>query len=97
MFRHIVLVRFRDGLGDEERDRYRQAIEGLVAATPSVLGFSCGMNVGTGPNHHDFGAVTDFPDEAAFRAYLASPAHQDYVINFGRPMVERLAVIQQVI
>lgn len=97
MFRHIVLVKFKDGLTAEDRANYQRAIEGVAAATPSARSFACGMNVGHGPNHHDFGAVMDFDDEPAFRAYLASPAHQDYVINFGRPMVERIAAIQQVI
>lgn len=97
MFRHIVLVKFKDGLGPEDRAAYQRAIEAVAAATPGVLSFSCGMNVGSGPNHHDFGAVMDFDGEPAFRAYLASPAHQNYVTSFGRPMVERLAVVQQVI
>lgn len=96
MFRHIVLVKFKDSLTADDRAAFQRAIEGLAAATPDLRGFSCGMNVGTGPNHHDFGSVMDFDDEPAFRAYLASPAHQNYVLTFGRPMVERLAVIQQV-
>jgi hypothetical protein len=97
MFRHIVLVKFKDTLTAEDRASYQRAVEDVAAATPSARYFACGLNVGSGPNHHDFGAVMDFDDEPAFRAYLASPAHQNYVLNFGRPMVERLAAIQQVI
>jgi hypothetical protein len=97
MFRHIVLVKFKDAVTPDERAAYQRAIKRVAVATPALRYFACGMNVGSGSNHHDFGAVMDFDDEPAFRAYLASPAHQDYVLNFGRPMVERLAAIQQVI
>ena len=94
-FRHITLVRFKPELTEAERLAYAAAVIALhrdngreVAAAP---------NVGSGPNHYDFAATVDFPDEAAFRAYITSPEHKAYVENFGKPMVDQLAVIQQII
>jgi hypothetical protein len=94
-FRHIVLVRFKPEVTDAERVQYAEAIAALNRGTGRP--FAAGSNVGSGPNHYDFAAVTDFADEAAFRAYLASPEHKAYVENFGRPMVAQLAVVQQII
>jgi len=94
-FRHITLVRFKPGLSEAQRLEYAQAVLALhrdhgrqVEAAP---------NVGSGPNHYDFAATVDFADEAAFRAFMASPEHKTYVEQFGRPLVDQLAVIQQII
>jgi hypothetical protein len=95
MFRHIVLVRLSPVLTDDERAAYRAAVERLGRDSPTVRSSVCAPNVGTGPNHYDFAAVTDFDDEAGFRTYLASEAHRSYVENYGKLMVTQLAVVQQ--
>ena len=95
MFRHIVLVRLCPVLTDEEREAYRAAVVRLGRESPMVRASVCAPNAGAGPNHYDFAAVTDFDDEAGFRAYLASEAHREYVENYGKLMVTQLAVIQQ--
>lgn len=94
-YRHIVLVRFKPEATAADRTAYQAAIERLHRA--DSLPFHCGPNVGSGPNHYEFATVVDFADEAAFRAYLASPGHKAYVENFGKPMVAQLAVVQQII
>jgi quinol monooxygenase YgiN len=94
-FRHIVLVRFKPEVTAAERVQYAEAIAALNRGTGRP--FAASDNVGSGPNHYDYAAVTDFADEAAFRAYLASPEHRAYVENFGKPMVAQLAVVQQII
>ncbi len=73
-YRHIVLVRFKPEATDADRTAYHAAVERLhrEAGRPSQGGF----NVGSGSNHYDYAAVTDFADEAAFRSYLASPEHK---------------------
>lgn len=94
-FRHIVLIRFKPETTEADRRAYIAAVDRLHgdAGRPS----QAGLNVGSGPNHFDFAAVTDFADEAAFRAYIASPEHKAYVESFGKPMVAQLAVVQQII
>jgi hypothetical protein len=95
MFRHIVMVRLSPVLTDDERQAYREAVERLGRESPTVRAHTCSPNVGNGPNHYDFAAVTDFDDEEGFRSYLAGPAHRTYVESFGKPMVTQLAVVQQ--
>jgi hypothetical protein len=95
MFRHIVLVRLSPVLTDDERAAYCAAVERMGRESPTVRSLVCAPNVGSGPNHYDFASVTDFDDEAGFRAYLASDAHRAYVEAYGKPMVTQLAVVQQ--
>lgn len=93
MLRHIVLIRFNDGVTEADRAAYRAAVEEL-GRQPEVRGSTCGDNVGSGPNHHDFAVVMDFDDTAAFRRYINSDAHRVYVADWAKPMVKSLAAIQ---
>ena len=93
MLRHIVLHRYKPEATDEQRLALRAAIEAMPAGMPEIRGLVCGANVGKGPNHHDFAIVTDFDDMAAFRRYIDSPAHKDYVARHAG-IVEKLAAIQ---
>ncbi|HZY50752.1 MAG TPA: Dabb family protein [Devosia sp.] len=94
-YRHITLVRFKPEVSETDRLAYAEAIGALHRN--SVRPVAAGPNVGSGPNHYEFAIVADFADEAAFRAYLASPEHKAYVEAFGKPMVAQLAVVQQII
>lgn len=75
--RHIVLVRFRADVPEEER----QAIYDQLAALEGHLAISAmcfGANVSPEGLHQGFnnGFTMDFPDAAARDAYLADPAHK---------------------
>ena len=93
MLRHIVLLTFKPEASLDERAAVRVAVEGFSAQVPEVRALLCGENVGSGPNHCDFALVADFDDVAAFRRYMASPAHRAYVEGPARA-VARLAAVQ---
>jgi quinol monooxygenase YgiN len=93
MLRHIVLLTFKPETTAEQRAAVRSAVEGFPAQVPEVSSLVCGENVGSGPNHHDFAIVADFDDLAAFKRYIASPAHQAYVAGPAKA-VARLSAIQ---
>lgn len=93
MFRHIVLVRWKESASSEDRELMRATIEGLPALVPEILSANVGLNVGSGPNHYDFATVFDFESQEAFKRYISSEAHQEYVKGPGQT-VEQLAVVQ---
>ena len=95
MFRHVVMVCFKPEASAEERAAVRDAVRGFAGQVPEVRSLTCGENVGSGPNHHDFVMVADFDDEAAFRRYLASPAHRAYVEGPAKA-VAKIAAIQHI-
>lgn len=92
MLRHIVMLTFKDEATSDQRQAVADAVNGF-SDIPEVLSLTCGMNVGSGPNHHDFAMVADFADMAAFKRYTASPAHRAYVEGPAKA-VARLAAIQ---
>ncbi|WP_112323442.1 Dabb family protein [Oceanibium sediminis] len=94
MLRHIVLLTFKDSATEAERQALHDAVSALKDKVPEVLSLTCGANVGSGPNHHDYALVADFEDMAAFKRYIASPAHRAYVDGPAKA-VARIAAIQQ--
>lgn len=78
MVRHVVLVRFRDGLASGEIPAIFEALAALRRQLAGMLTFASGPNVspeGLARGHtHAF--TIDFADEAARDAYLALPDHE---------------------
>lgn len=93
MFRHIVLVTWKPEATDSERQVMREAIERLPSQVPEIVAARIGFDVGRGPNNFDMATVFDFDDQAAFKRYIASAAHQDYV-QWPAKAFAQLAVVQ---
>ncbi|QMU59170.1 MAG: hypothetical protein GKR98_13820 [Boseongicola sp.] len=94
MLRHIVLISFKAEATAAQRDAWRVAVTDMCETSSEVLSFTLGDNIGRGPNHQDSALVADFRDVAAFRRYIASAAHLEYVENHARHVVETIAAIQ---
>lgn len=81
VLKHIVLYKFRDGLTPAEVDEVVQAFRALPKKIDTVIGFEHGVNVShEGKSEgltHVF--VVTFRDEKGRDAYIAHPAHQEYV------------------
>lgn len=93
MIRHIVMIRFREDAGPDERHAFREAVESL-GAVPEVRAMCAGDNIGSSPNAYDFAVVMDFDDREAFTRYLHSDPHRRYVAGPARAAVASLAAIQ---
>lgn len=94
MLRHIVLLTIKPSATAEQLDAWRKAAVGMCESSPEVRSFTLGSNVGSGPNHHDWALVADFEDMDAFRRYVGSRAHAEYVEKHARHVVDRIAAIQ---
>lgn len=94
MLRHIVLLTFNTEVTAAQKDAWRAAVRDLCETSSEVLSFTLGDNIGSGPNHHDSALVADFNDVAAFRRYIGSSAHMEYVENHARHVVGNIAAIQ---
>ena len=93
MFRHLVLVKWKTGASDAERQAMREAIEQSPSQVPEIIAARVGVDVGRGPNNYDMATVFDFEDQAAFKRHIASGAHQAYVQGPANA-VAQLAVVQ---
>jgi Stress responsive A/B Barrel Domain len=74
LIRHIGLYRWRDGVGQADRDRVREALAGVHGE--HVVGLACGEDLGLGKNHHDWVVEAHVADLSALQAYLAHPVHR---------------------
>lgn len=93
MLRHIVLVRWKEGTTDAEKQAVRDALAALPAQVPEIRALTLGDDVGRKANNWDMAAVLDFDDRDAFQRYLASAPHRAYAEGPGRA-VGSLAVVQ---
>ena len=94
MLRHIVLVTFKPEATAAQRAAMHATVAAFEDQIPELLSLTCGENVGSGPNHHDFAIVADFDDLPAFRRYTESDAHQSYLETHAKTIVGKLAAIQ---
>ncbi|RYC31533.1 Dabb family protein [Lichenibacterium minor] len=78
MIRHVVLVRFREGLAQGEVSAIFGDLSDLRGRLPGMRTFAHGPNVSPeGLSHgHTHAFTVDFDDAAARDAYLALPEHE---------------------
>jgi len=93
MLRHIVLYKFKEGISPAQVQEVIDAFAALPKRIDTVAGFEHGANVSPeGKSEgltHAF--VVSFRDEKGRDAYLAHPAHQEYV-NLVRDRREKVIV-----
>lgn len=78
MIRHIVLLRFRDDVGETQRQEIYAELRGLVGTIDGLLDATFGPNVspeGLSKGFSD-GFVMDLRDAESRDRYLAHPLHQ---------------------
>jgi len=78
MIRHVVLVNFKESIGESEREALYDNLRALKPKIDGLLSQTYGPNVspeGLGQGFRD-GFIMDFRDEAARDAYLIHPDHQ---------------------
>ena len=93
MLTHLVLMKPRPDLADEERRALISAFERAVREIPTVRNVRVGRRVvhGAGyesvaPDIGDYLAAIDFDDVAGLEAYLGHPAHADLGARFGQAL-----------
>ena len=82
MFRQVIAHRWAPGTTDDDRRRFRAALDGL-RAVPELSALRHGDDAGHFPGNHDYVAVLDFPDVAAARRYV--DASRTAVSSTGTP------------
>jgi hypothetical protein len=94
-YRHVVLFRWKPGLGEAELRRIEEAFAALARALPFVTGFEWGRNESAeGLDHgytHCF--VVTFADAAGRDAYLPHPLHEAFVRDFVDPFMDDACVV----
>jgi hypothetical protein len=93
MFRQVISMRWADGVGEEQKQGYRDALDGL-RSIPELIALTWGDDAGIFEGNFDFVAVMDFQDFPAARRYVEHPLHQRYVQDHAVPLIGERVVVQ---
>lgn len=93
MLRHIVLIRFTAGTGDDLRRRAVDELAALPALVPEIRAYSVGLDAGIAGTH-DLAIVGDFDDVTTWRAYQDHPEHVRVAEQHVKPYVAERCSLQ---
>jgi len=89
VFRQVVVYQWAEGVGPDEQQGFRDALESL-REIPELLSMTCGDDAGHFDDNIDFVVVADF---ASARRYVEHPLHQSYVRDHARRVVGQRVVV----
>ena len=82
MVTHILMYRFKAGVGDERVDEHLSFIEGLRGKFEGLVDLKCGRDIGTRNRKYSHGFVMTFESAEALTAYNKSELHGELVGRF---------------
>jgi hypothetical protein len=74
--RHMVWLKFKDGIDPARIDELMQACRALAGQVPAAISVECGANVTDRAGGFTHGIIASLPDRQALPAYLEHPAHR---------------------
>jgi Stress responsive A/B Barrel Domain len=93
VFRQVVAIRWAEGVSDEDKQDFRQAIDAL-RGIPELLALTWGDDAGHFEGNFDFVAVLDFADFDSARVYVQHPLHQVYIRDHASKVVGERVIVQ---
>jgi len=97
MFRHVVLIELSPDAPEGASEAIAAALRALPAVVPGIVSYEVSVDLGLREGNAQVGVVAGFADEAAWRAYLAHPAHQAVVTDLVNPVSPRRVALQAVV
>ena len=92
MLTHIVIWRYRAGIGEDIRAEHVTLLRRLGSVIPSVRSLAVGADILRLPRSYDTGLVATFDDRAGLDAYNVHPEHIK-VVEFGSKISEQVASV----
>lgn len=94
MFRHVVMVRFRDDMTDEQKESLRAGLGRLPDLIPGIRAYRFGADAGLNEGNYDFVVTADFDDADGYLGYRDHPDHKKLVGELLAPFVAKRAAVQ---
>jgi len=79
MIKHVVLMKFKDGVEDEAFTELENRLGALPEIIKVIRGYEFGLDVVRSERSYDFGLVSEFDDLPSLEAYQCHPEHQKVV------------------
>jgi len=89
-YRHVVLFKFKVGVGPEKTQAIANAFRAFCAGLPFVTGFEWGENSSVENINHGYTHcfIVTFADSTGRDAYLPHPAHQAFCRDHLDPSLD---------
>ena len=94
MIRHVVLLSWKTGVTDEQRQRVATELRGLRPLMSGVIAYHVGPDAGIVSGNDDFAVVGDFADQDSYLAYRTHPAHRAVIEQTIEPILAARHSIQ---
>ena len=97
MFRHVLLLRWKDDATDHQKKAAYDAVVRLPEVLPMIRAWHVGEDVGVRPDettNFDFAIIADFDSADDYLAYRHDPAHLDVIEKFTLPIVAEISRVQ---
>jgi stress responsive alpha/beta barrel protein len=94
VFRHVVMVRFIDGVTEEQLQTVRDGLRALPDEIPEIRSYRFGDDAGLAPDNFDFALVADFDTEDDFLVYRDHPVHRKVIVDHIWPISAERAAVQ---
>lgn len=93
-FRHVVMFKWEEGLGQDHVDRVREGLNSLPPVIDEIRGYVHGPDVGVSEGNFDYVLVADFENVAGFRTYRDHPSHVLFIEEIIKGNVAERASVQ---
>jgi hypothetical protein len=75
MVTHVVLMKFKNENKQQNMERSKALLEGMVGKVPSLRALEVGLNCVPSERAFDLALITRFEDLAGLSAYAVDPVH----------------------
>ncbi|HSF16867.1 MAG TPA: Dabb family protein [Vicinamibacteria bacterium] len=87
MICHIVLVRLKQDVSENDRREFIARVERVLGAIPTVRNLRIGRGLGVkSERDHPVAIIMEFEDETALQSYQIHPDHQRFVSDILGPI-----------
>jgi len=97
VFRHVVVLKFREDTAAEEIDNLAVALREMPSAIESLRAYTVGVDIGLSDDSSDLIVIGDFDDQAGYEHYRDHPAHQAIIAEQIRPLLASRVAVQFVV
>jgi hypothetical protein len=94
VFRHTVLLRFKEGTSDEQIESVLQGLGTMPTRIDWIRRYEFGRDLGVMEGNPQVALVADFDSEEDWRSYQEHPDHQALVQGVIAPILESMTRVQ---
>ncbi len=96
MIKHVVLFRFTGASSEQQRESMLEELATFPARFPAMRSWTMGENRSSRDDRYSHGFVVEFETEEQLVEYLATEAHERFVRERFRPIVQERAIFSYV-